>query len=54
MSETLRKAYEEIHAKYDVLQKQPKLREDLDEVILKNPKLLLAEGYRQVNEETGE
>nr|WP_259549379.1 hypothetical protein [Heyndrickxia oleronia] len=51
MNGDLRKGYEEIHAKYEkALEKQPKLRKDLDEVTLKNPRLLLAEGFRQLSE----
>jgi hypothetical protein len=50
MNESLRDAYAEIHKKYEVLEKKPKLRDDLDEVTLKNPQLLLSEGYRQLNE----
>jgi len=53
-SETLRKAYADIHAKYDVLQRQPKIREDIEEVTLNNPRLLLAEGFRQLNEQKDE
>lgn len=51
MSDTLRQAYAEIHKKYEVLEKKPKLRDDLDEVTLKNPTLLLSEGYRQLSEQ---
>lgn len=50
MNESLKQAYADIHAKYEVLKKEPKLREDLDEVTLSKPRLLLAEGYRQLGE----
>ncbi|WP_102346822.1 hypothetical protein [Bacillus sp. Marseille-P3661] len=48
--DTLKDAYKEIHSRYDVLIKQPKLREDLNEVTLKNPRLLLSEGFSQLND----
>lgn len=54
MNESLRDAYADIHKKYDVLVKRPKLRKDLDEVTLNNSRLLLAEGYRQLSEMTEE
>lgn len=50
MNESLRKGYEEIHSKYEKQNKPPKLRKDLDDVTLNNPRLLLAEGFRQLEE----
>lgn len=50
MNESLRKGYEEIHSKHEKQNKPPTLRKDLDDVTLNNPRLLLAEGFRQLSE----
>lgn len=55
MNENLLKAYTELAKEYEKkLGKEPKLRKDLDKVTLNNPQLLLAEGYRQLQEESDE